>query len=464
MNLTIKQLAEILKGKLSGKQNTSFSGFSIDSRTLTSGNIFLTLKGDRFDGHNFVNDAIARGAAGIICEKKLDIKSPFIQVKSCQDALFKLAQYHRNTLKSFFIAITGSNGKTTTKTLLAKIMGLTAPTFASPGNYNNHIGVPLSLLKIETSHKFSVLELGMNDFGEISFLKNIVKPHAAIITNIGYSHLEKLKNLEGVARGKKELLWNPFAPKEVYLPKDDDFFDFLKTKIEGEVISFGTSPEADLRLASAKTSNTGTALKIHYSGKTFSFKTRLRGKIFIKNLLPVLAFCLHHKIAVEVIQNALSVFEPLDDRGRVESFQKKQIKIIKDFYNSNPSSLIESVDLLSLYRGYVKIAVIGDMLELGDMESDCHRDIGRAMSRKPVDFLFTFGNASEIISGVFNSSKKREIKARHFYDIKKLFQALKNLIKSISQPKVVLIKGSRGMKMERLFHLLQSLFEHSADR
>ncbi|HEX2549439.1 MAG TPA: UDP-N-acetylmuramoyl-tripeptide--D-alanyl-D-alanine ligase, partial [Gammaproteobacteria bacterium] len=419
--------------------DTTFQGISTDTRTLTPGNLFIALRGEQFDGHHFAEKAVKMQAAALLLEKPVIFNIPQIIVKDTYAALGKMAAAWRAQFTFPFVGVTGSNGKTTLKNMLATILQEAANPYqilATKGNLNNHIGLPLTLCQLSEKQRFAVIEMGMNHLGEIAYLTQLAKPTVAIITNAAESHLEGVKDLTGVAKAKGEIFLG--LPKDgvAILNRDDQFYSYWKNLIgEHSAISFGFDKNADVH-ANIKAHNHMT---IHTPNGGFEVQLPLLGKHNGMNALAATAACLALKIDFATIKKGLEKVAP--EPGRMQPyFLSNDCLVINDTYNANPFSLQAAINALATYQK-TKILVLGDMRELGPEAQQYHQNMGKKIREAGVDYLFTTGELSLATAETFGKN------ATHFEDKDKLISALQPFIKKDT---VILVKGSRSMRMEKI--------------
>ncbi len=427
---------------------------SIDSRRIKKGGLFIALKGDNFDGHNFIEESFQKGAACAIVEKipsnsNLEDKPLFI-VDSTQKALTQLAKSWRNSFSDLkVVAITGSNGKTTTKEMTNSILSVNNNVLKNSGNFNNHIGLPLTLLKLNSNHKLCVLELGMSDFGEIAELASIANPDIGAITNIGRAHLEKLGSLEGVAKAKGELVENFNMNNTFCVNADDPLVLEIAKKTNSKKIFFGLdSKESHIKVENLDQQGfESITFNLRLDGKTASTRIRGIGRHNILNALCASTIAYSLGCPLDEIQAGLERYIP--SQMRLEVIESPYgFKIINDAYNANPDSMLKGIEELGRYKTKNNVfAVLGDMLELGESSKKQHEYIGKELSRSKIDFVITVGNHSRyIIEGLNGSAKGHHAKDHE--------EACKLLLEMAKPGDVVLIKGSRGMKMENVIQYL----------
>ena len=456
--LTIDEILKASGGKLiQGKRELTVTGISIDSRTIKDGELFLALKGDLFDGHNFIEDAIKKGACGAIINEDYQVSGSMpqdraiVRVNDTLLALQETARFYRSKFTLPVTGITGSNGKTTTKEMLWSILSQKSSVLKSEGNFNNHIGVPLTLLRLDSSHKMAVIEMGISDRGELSRLCQIAAPDSAVITNIGPTHLKKLGRIEGVAEAKGEIL--KFIPPHGFciLNRDDKFFDVFKAMSQGRIISFGITPDADIHIESYETVAQGkSADRITFNlicpaGK-IEVNLNAIGLHNIYNALCAAASAYAHGISTADIKSGLEKFTPVRMRSAVEKVG--EIYIINDTYNANPASMVAAIDMLKTFKtGNRRFAVIGDMLELGENTIMAHRDLGIYIAGSGADGLIAVGEFAGYVAEGAAEAGMSENNVKAFNDYP---QTLEQIKEWITAGDIVLVKGSRGMKMERI--------------
>lgn len=425
------------------------SGVSIDTRTIAPGEIFFALV-DKRDGHNFLQDALKKGAVAAVVSKKIEIDLPQIMVRDTLRALGDLAQKYRRYLKLPIIAITGSLGKTTTRELIARVLRDDHNVQSSKNNFNNLMGLPLTILSINEEHTAAVVELGINRPGEMEILARIAAPDYAVVTNIAPVHLERLGTLERIASEKLRLLdW--LKPNGLlFISADDE--TLMKQEIipKNRVRTFGFSDRADYRITDYKM-NSDSSIEYCISGKRI--KMRICGKGFALAGATAFAIGTEMGISSQKIIERISAYEGLNNRLHIE--RRGDLTIIDDSYNSSPKALEEALDVLSKIEGKRKIAILADMLELGENEVLFHEKMGSDSVKSGVDKLFLFGKLSEnarktAIAGGLNDTDV-------FWTDE--YEALKTaVLGEIRAGDIVLIKGSHSMGMERIVAAIKEVF------
>ncbi len=438
-----------------GKQDKCFKNISIDSRRTFAGDLFIAIKGEHFDGHDFVNEALEKGAEGVIVEhipKHLNIKGEqsVMRVNSTVEALGKVASAWRNRFKDLkVVCITGTSGKTTTKEITAGILSVKNKVLKTPGNFNNNLGLPLTLLKLNNNHHVCVAEIGMNDFGEIRSLTEIAEPDIGAITNIGRGHLEKMLTIEGVAKAKGELV-EKFNRNNVFIVNlDDPYISKIADGLNCPQISYSLkNKNADIHAENTKC-NGIESISFNLVIKGVFASTRIKG-IGTHNVMNALcasgiAYSLGYP--ADDIAEGILRYKPMSMRMEVIE-TSYGFKVINDSYNANPNSLASALTELSKLKNDNKlIAVLGDMLELGKNSSEEHRKIGRYMKKLNIDLVITYGEQSRFI----NKEIEDEIETLH---VKTHEEAAMYLMEKAKDKDFVLLKGSRGMQMENTMRFL----------
>lgn len=465
--LTIEEILKSTGGKLvSDAGNISISGVSIDSRTIKKGDLFICLRGENFDGHHFIKEAVGKGAAGVVIREgypladsltNSEIRSiPFLSAGDTLNALQELARYYRGKFSLPLIGITGSNGKTTTKEMLWHILSRKYAVLRNEGNLNNHIGVPLTLFRLTPSHHAAIIEMGISARGELTRLCQIADPTAAVITNIGPTHLEKLGRIENVAEAKGEILSFIKADGICILNRDDTFFDVFKSMTQCRVLSFGMSSHADVYTEFADIALPGKSAEMMTFRLTCPtgqapVSMQVIGLHNLYNALCAAAAACAMGADLEDIRQGLEKFTPVNMRSAIENVGG--IYILNDTYNANPASMVAAVDMLkSLKEGKQKFVVQGDMLELGENAATAHRDLGIYIAGVGIDGLISVGEFAEYVAeGATGAgmSGDRVIVCRDNV------QTLEKIKEWLHKGDLLLVKGSRGMKMERIIEGLK---------
>jgi len=450
MRLTLDEIKKATDGKLYNENPyVCISGVSTDSRTVNDGELFVALKGENFDGHDFICN-LPKNTGAVLCEREINTTLPYILVNDTYKALGNLSRYYRDTLTlDIVIGVTGSVGKTTTKELIARVLKNKYKTHYTKGNLNNHIGLPLTLCKTDEDTQAIVCEFGMSRLGEISYLTSIAKPNIAVITNIGVSHIENLGSREKIRDAKLEIIdgmQNGTLIIDGDEPLLNDEISKLKTSSH-KVIRIGFSSDNDYYPCNIYKGNDYISFDIISSFGKERITMPVVGDHFIKNALFAYAVGIECNVSCEDIKNGLSSYESQGLRQRI--YNKNGIKVIADCYNASPESMKASLSVLGESECR-KIAVLGDMLELGFFSGKAHFEVGRIVAMKNVDLLFCLGEEAKKIKdgALFEGFSLENIYC--FQDFHELSEKLKEIIKIND---TVLFKASRRMKLENVIEL-----------
>jgi len=448
--LALSMVLRATRGRLVGGGGPErLAGVSTDTRTLVPGSLFAALKGERFDGHDFVGEAFRRGAAAALVSREVQAVGPLVVVEETLEALGRLASAHREALEVEVVAITGSTGKTTTKEMAAAILSQGGPTAKTPGNYNNEIGVPLALLELDQSHRAAVLELAMRGRGQIAYLAAMARPQVGVITNIGVSHMELLGSREVIAEAKAELLAALPEDGTAVLNAQDDFFEFLKDRTSATVVSFGLNVAANVQVDKVKVGPEGRVefvLKGWWGKQAISL--RAAGRHNALNAAAAAAAAMAAGAKAEWVAAGLAAFESADMRGRIVR-APGGFTVVDDSYNAAPDSMRVALDLLADLPGGRKWAVLADMKELGPMGADWHREVGEAATGAGVAGVVTVGELGHFIAEGARAAGLGEV-----MEAEDNAGAAALIAERVRPGDVVLVKGSRLMKMEEVVQRL----------
>lgn len=465
INKTLRELADMCGGTLTGTDSDTelvkVAGVVTDTRKLTEGSLFVPLSGEKFDGHRFVEEAFASGIAASVWRKDIAVPSglqerPLIIVDDPLAALQRLAAAYVRERAVRVIGVTGSNGKTTTKDMIYSVLSTTYNVHKTQGNYNNHIGLPLTILEMDERTEIAVLEMGMSGRGEIELLSRIARPEVAVITNIGEAHLLQLGSREEIARAKLEIVSGLREDGVLIYNGDEPLLDRCLAETD-----FGRSaPPARVRFGLSETNDHyPTGMLFHTSRTIFttngaseqSYTIPLMGQHNVMNALAAIAVARHFGVTDESIRSGLS---QLDMTGmRTEVIQAASgLTIVNDAYNSSPTAVRAAIDMFAPMKGYrSKTVVLGDMLELGQEEEELHRSIGRYLDAGKTDYVYTYGPLSlRIAEGALENMPEGRVFS--FTDKEELIGAL---LKQLSPRDIVLVKASRGMRLEEVVHTLR---------
>lgn len=454
------QLADFCHGRLTNSSHKAelFHGVSIDSRTLKEQELFIAINGELQDGHQYINQAIRKGAGGVIAEnsylKISDITEdlPVVAVENSHDAMLELAKAYRNSLDAKFIGITGSNGKTTTKELAFSLLeAVEQNVYKTPGNLNNLFGVPLTLFSIDKDCKAAVLELGISTENEMPKLAEIAQPDVVVITNVGVSHLEFLSTVNDVARAKLELIKNASSDVPLIINADDSVLVEEAKKVRKSFITFAINNDADFKVQKITPhSDGGNIVTID----SHEFYLPLIGQHQIANLAAAYAAVVTLGCSFENINTAQIQFETAPMRGQM--IETARFKIITDCYNANPDSMKAGLEaFFELDTEKRRVLILGDMLELGNDAEKYHKQIGQLLSDKKFDLLFTVGGLAKEIS---KNCIADGIKKVEYVNSKKLSE---EILSYVEDGDLIYIKGSRGVALEKILHSLQTSGEET---
>ena len=439
--MTLKEIAEILSAQLVG-ENIQVKGVSTDTRTIQGGELFIALKGPNFDGHNFIGEALNKGAVACLVEDEVDAKNLIITSDTHQ-ALGLLAKAWRQKFNYPVIAITGSNGKTTVKEMIASIFNQQHSAMATLGNLNNDIGVPLTLFRLNKNYAAAVIEMGANHSGEIDYLTNIAQPDIAVITNIGAAHLEGFGSIENTAKAKGEI-FNGLAKNGTAIINTDDAFSeyFKDITSDYKVLSFGIKNSADV-MCEWQADKEGSVLKVNTPEGECEIKLKLLGKHNVMNALAAIAVSIAAGISLQQIIKGLEDLKPVNGRLQIKHGLNNS-RVIDDTYNANPTSLKAALNVLHDFNGK-RFLALGDMGELGTNAVDLHIDAGVYAKKVGVDSLFSYGKLAEYAAKEFGDNG---------YSYDKHEDMIDALRGELNQDVTLLVKGSRSMRMENVVNAL----------
>lgn len=442
------ELIEAVDGKLlCGSAEQTFVGITTDSRKVVQDNLFIPLVGEKYDGHDYIEQCINSGATVCLTEKQIpQINScAAVLVKDTAKALRDIATWHRNKYNIPVVGITGSVGKTSTKDMIACVLAKQYEVLKTQGNFNNEIGLPLTILNLNDSHEIAVIEMGMSGFGEISRLTAIAQPRIAVITNIGVSHIEKLGSQQGILKAKLEILEGLQPGGLVVLNGDDPLLRGLNGKVGFKTVYYGMNPELDYAAQDYMSlGEAGTQFNIKLGEKTYKVAIPVPGVHNVYNALAAIAVGIEMNIPMNVIINGIAKYSPGNMRQNI--ITHNGIKIINDAYNASPQSMQAAINVLEeLCTKTRGIAILGDMLEMGDMAKELHYSVGSFIKDKKIDYLITVGKEAKNIMQAVIDSDNKTIKLQHFESNN---DALDYILSIIERGDFILIKGSRGMKME----------------
>lgn len=453
-NMTLEAIAKAVDGVAYNTTdkigNVTAKGVVIDSRQVEEGYIFIAIKGERVDGHSFISQVFEKGALAVVCEEKpKNIQKPYILVKSSTDALKKMAAFYRQNLDIKLIGITGSVGKTSTKEFIAAVLSEKYNVLKTEGNFNNEIGLPLTILKIRDEHEIAVIEMGISHFGDMKPLGEIAKPDICVITNIGYCHLEHLIDRDGVLKEKTDMFNYAKDDAQYILNGDDDKLATV-TEVRGKTPIFvsiddGAKPVHIKGILKSGIEGSVCVASVH--GEEVELSIPVPGKHMISNALVACAVGKICGVNTEQMKQGIAKIKPVG--GRVNIIKSNRYTIIDDCYNANPVSMKASIDVLK-YADTRKVAILGDMFELGADEAKLHKGIGEYVAKTGIDMLVTVGNISENID---IGAKEKEFNGTcmHYSTLEECLEDLENTLENND---TILVKASHGMHLEKIINLL----------
>lgn len=450
--LALSQVAEYCRISLNAELRNGdaiFSHVNTDTRTLVAGELFVALRGENFDAHNFLAQAAEKRVCGLVTEKyNADISLPQLIVKDTLLALGQIAAMNRNAFSRPVLAITGSSGKTTVKTMLADILRECGYVHATKGNLNNHIGVPLTLLQIDAAHDYAVIEMGASAIGEIAYLCSLARPQVSMINNVMPAHIAGFGSIEGVAQAKGEIYKDLGASDTAVINIDDNFSSQHLAAVKSKIIKVSLNDfTADCFATNIQTAQNSIAFELNINHQKISVEINALGNHSVRNALMAAAMASAVGANLQQIQRGLKNFSPVGGRMSRHVGTNGAV-IIDDSYNANPGSVRAATDVLAGCSGQ-RVLVLGDLAELGDSEKELHASLGQYAREKNIDHFFTVGVLSKFASDAFGNQGA----AQHFSDRDSLIAQLQK----IATPNTtILIKGSRSAKMDLVVRALCS--------
>ena len=440
--LQLRECIAPLSAQMSG-QSVQLDGVSIDTRTLKPGELYFAIVGERFNGHEFVEQAQQAGAAAIVVQEPVESSLPQLVVADTRLALGQLGKFWADRFGIPTVAITGSNGKTTVKEMVTSILSQQGPVLATKGNLNNDLGVPLTLLRMREEHVYAVIEMGANHAGEIAYLVSLAKPDVALVTNIGTAHLEGFGSVEGIASAKSEIYSGLTKNGFGVINSDDAFAEQMRAACDHcRTVAFGRGVDADVRVSE------GQPLCVQYMGDTLSIRFRLSGDHNVTNALAAIAAVQCLDVQSDSIVRGLESMTPVPGRLERKAGVSGSV-VIDDSYNANPDSVRSAINVLAACGG-TRYLVLGDMGELGSDARSMHCGIGEFAAEQEIDGLWTVGDLTIDASAAFkatSSEREEPVLAEHFNDQAELIDSLRG---NLAQGVTVLVKGSRSARMERV--------------
>ena len=424
----------------------SFVGVSTDTRTLVSGSLFVALTGERFDGHDFIRQAVEQGAAGLVVSRGLTEKLPGVAVFTVSDtrtAFQDLARFHRRRFQLPVIAVTGSNGKTSTKDMIAAVLSTQMNVLKTEANFNNEIGLSQTLLKINSTHQAVVVEMGMRGRGEIAGLAAVALPTVGVVTNVGETHLERLGSMENIAAAKAELVEALDENGVAILNADDRQVQAMHEKTSARAVYYGIASEADVRATQLKSTAQSVDFDCVVEKASFSVTVPMPGIHNVYNTLAAIAVGLELGVAPQRIVEGIALYAP--GKMRLNVRQYGAITVIDDTYNASPLSMAAAIEVLASVAKGRKLAAIGDMLELGAAARAAHAKVGEQLAAVGVELVLTIGDMARVAG---ETALRNGVPVA--IDCNNHAQAIHELRQRLLPGDTLLLKGSRGMTMEKL--------------
>ena len=440
MKLTLEEIAKAVEGRLIG-DNAVVTAVSTDTRTISNGALFIPLKGASFDGHKFIDVAVENGAVAVISQEEVNTTVPVIMVEDTHKALGDLARYYRSIHKIPVVGITGSTGKTTTKDIVASVLAQKYNVLKTEGNFNNDIGVPLTLFRLEDDTECAVIEMGMNHFGEISYLTHIANPDMAVITNVGVSHIENLGSREGILKAKCEMFESMEDGYKV-LNGDDDMLVTVKDKYKNVCYFSMNDKNAEVYAANIQPKGIeGISCTIHTKDVSFDVNIPVPGLHMVSNAMAATAIALKIGLNADEIKKGIESFVPT--KMRMDIVKTDRYTIVNDVYNANPNSTKAGIDVVAPVEGK-SCCILGDMLELGDFGPKLHSEVGQYAIEKNIDTLVCIGEISKSMYEGALSLRKENV--YYFPTQEEFWDKMGNILED---GMTILIKASRGMHFEK---------------
>lgn len=450
---------QLVSSRLFGREHEAFMGAAIDTRAECGGKLFFALPGEHTDGHRFSMEASRRGGAALVIAREETAREaersnvPYFMVREPLTALQDLSRAYRASLPARVVAVTGSSGKTTTKELIRSALALKYRVQCNPGNYNNHIGVPLTILDTAPHKELLVSEVGANHAGEIAFLCDLLRPDTAVITNIGDAHVGYFGGREEIANAKAELLDSIPPSGHAVLPGDDEFLELMRSRNRGTTVTFGFGDACDYRISDYRPGESGSEFNVN----GHPVAARLLGRHNALNIAAALAACAIESVELSSAVAGVETVEPLDGRGKI--VRGGGITLIDDAYNANPSSMRASLAMLPGIAAERTVAILGDMKELGEFSGRLHEQLGERIAAAGVDLVWWLGQAAgEVRAGIESGGGAPLF--RSFLDLDELIEAAAH---EIRPGDVVLVKGSHSCRLDRVVASLRTVIEKAGD-
>ena len=453
--MTLEKIAKVCHGRYFGNESAKseeISMVTIDSRTVERNSLFVAIKGERVDGNTFVAGAYADGALCCMSEEEPEDKTrPYIVVDSCYQALKDMAELYRTLCPVKVVGITGSVGKTTTKEMIASVLSQHFHVLKTKGNFNNEVGVPLTLFRLRKEHEIAIVEMGISDFGEMTRLTKMVQPDSCVITNIGQCHLENLHDRDGVLKAKTEIFTHMNPNGHIYLNGDDDKLITVQSDGKRQITFFGNGKDNCVRAEKVENLGLkGTKMMVVTPDEQFEVTVPVPGKHMVLNALAAIAIGLDMGMTTEEIAKGIRAFRPVGGHSSIE--ETAHFMLIDDCYNANPVSMKAGIDVLSDASGR-KVAILGDMFELGTKERKMHYEVGEYAVQKGIDLFICVGSLAKEIANALEKAGK-ETSVFYFAQKEEAMEMLPSLVK---EGDTILVKASHGMHFEKIVAMLKEM-------
>ncbi len=449
--LTLAEIVRVTDADSNFDAEIIFDGITTDSRKITAGVLFVALKGERFNGEDFAADALKKGAAAVLVSKTFaqDVDGVVIKVDDTLTAYRQIAGSWRNRFDIPVVAITGSNGKTTTKDLTAAALTQLGQVLKTSANFNNEVGVPLTLLQLNANHKAAVVEIGMRGLGQIAELAKFVRPTIGIVTNVNETHIELLGSIENIARAKSELVEAIPAGGTVILNADDPHVAAMKNSVADgvKVITYGLESPADVTAKNFLIGSISTEFVLTHAGIEYDFEIPMLGRHNVSNALAAVAAGLSFGLTIDEIQRGISTLTTM--KMRFEVIRRDGLTIVNDAYNASPASMRVALRTTAeIYDGR-KVAVLGDMLELGAVSEKLHREVGAELVKNNFDTLIALGEL-----GKFIADGARDAGLTNVYFVGSHEEAAQKILELVEAGDTILFKASHAMHIEKIIELI----------
>lgn len=459
-NLTLRNIADACGGKIYGAEETAgdneVAGVALDSRQVEAGYLFIAAKGERVDGHSYIPQALQKGAAGVVCEKLpevVDRKDCFILVEDSFQALKDIAKFYREQLEVMVVGITGSVGKTSTKECIASVLARKYKVLKTEGNFNNEVGLPLTILKIRDCHQVAVVEMGISDFGEMHRLSEIAKPDICVLTNIGQCHLENLKSRQGILEAKTEIFDFMQEDGLVCINGDDDMLETIVEVHGRKPMTFGRKKSNRVYADGVESRGLfGISAMVHIDDKEFGVDIPLPGEHMVYNALAAVCVGSLLELTEEEMCGGIARLKAIGGRSRM--IQLEDRVVIDDCYNANPVSMCAALDLLYMVSTR-KVAVLGDMYELGEEEKEMHAKVGAYAMEKGTDVLICIGALAEYMYRESEKTAQRLGVFKKIYYFAEKEEFLKKWQDILKKGDTILVKASHGMDFQEIVKALE---------